>query len=97
MRNAFDKARANNKETGPPRMDVPYESEFMRIVAMDDSIVPEVMRGAGEVVYPKKNLKDITTETKHSIWMGDINIDHKKILEPNYQARHLADLLLEAT
>ena len=60
MRNAFDKARANNKETGTPRMDVPYESEFMRIVAMDDSIVPEVMRGAGEVVYPKKNLKDIT-------------------------------------
>lgn len=39
----------NNLSTGASPTPIPYENELARIISIDDSIEPEVVRGAGEV------------------------------------------------
>lgn len=46
-------AAAQNNSTGEVRADVPYESEFTEIQAVDYSLAPLVLRGQLKVEFPK--------------------------------------------
>ncbi|KAL1516285.1 hypothetical protein ABEB36_000204 [Hypothenemus hampei] len=64
--NRKKKAIDNNKSTGRSRIEVPYETELSRIIANDDSILPEVLVGQNEIKKHKlyesssENYKNVT-------------------------------------
>lgn len=50
-------AMHHNDKTGETKVNVPYQAEFDKIAAMDDSIEPEVMRGVGQCTIKTKKKK----------------------------------------
>ncbi|KAL1488910.1 hypothetical protein ABEB36_014697 [Hypothenemus hampei] len=56
------KAIDNNKKTGRSKMEVEYEEELGKIVAKDDSILPEVLVGQGKVIKPKIGMENGSSE-----------------------------------
>ena len=64
MKKRLIDAKANNKTTGCVLQEVPFEAEFEKIIAHDDSIEPEILRGQKDVVVSsvKKGLKPLVLE-----------------------------------
>lgn len=55
----------HNSQTGNAREEIPFEKEIQKIVAMDDSIQPEVQRSATQVTYKiTPNTDDSNEENK---------------------------------
>ncbi|KAL1489237.1 hypothetical protein ABEB36_014170 [Hypothenemus hampei] len=91
------KAIDNNKKTGTSKMEVEYEEELCKIVAKDDSILPEVLVGPGKVIKPKIGMENgSSSETnenkskkrirKRSV--GDILLQIQKQKEEGRERRH---------
>jgi hypothetical protein len=61
MKKRLIEAKTNNNTTGCVLQEVPFEAEFEKIIAHDDSIEPEVLRGQKNVVVSsvKKGLKPL--------------------------------------
>ncbi|KAL1506446.1 hypothetical protein ABEB36_005812 [Hypothenemus hampei] len=89
------KAIDNNKSTGRSRVEVPYESELSRIIAKDDSILPEILVGQNEMKKHKlyesssendENLTNIKRKKKKSI--NDLLLEMQEKKEESRERRH---------
>lgn len=90
----------NNNKSGSSRMEIEYEEELKKILAADDSIKPEILRGVKKItnnqVLKSCNIKISNTEVKKKIRksLQDILYEINERKEAAKERRHKEKLKL---